>query len=203
MKTENETVYSFPKNPLEEVRAGVTVFRGKQYVDLRIYYKGDDGEFHPSKKGLTLSIELFPELEEAVKNCVRSWASKKGAWRSSLSTLRSSWFQGELPGAIPVFGMLVWRAPDTFRHDSGIDGGSEEGILHHSRGSARIVGKALAFPGFLDPTLDHPKDERVFIDLLHPLFVDSSVHTETQGRLEPFQPGKSGSPSSSLILNAS
>lgn len=67
MKTENETVYSFPKNPLEEVRAGVTVFRGKQYVDLRIYYKGDDGEFHPSKKGLTLSIELFPELEEAVK----------------------------------------------------------------------------------------------------------------------------------------
>ncbi|HOV86082.1 MAG TPA: transcriptional coactivator p15/PC4 family protein [Syntrophobacteraceae bacterium] len=67
MKTENEFVYSFPKNPLEEVRAGLTVFRGKQYVDLRIYYKGDDGEFHPSKKGLTLSIELFPELEEAVK----------------------------------------------------------------------------------------------------------------------------------------
>jgi len=32
-------------------------------VDIRIYYKGDDGEFHPSKKGVTLSVELFPELE--------------------------------------------------------------------------------------------------------------------------------------------
>jgi len=66
-KDESILVHSFPKNPLEEVRASLTVFKGKKYVDLRIYYKGDDGEFHPSKKGLTLSIELFPELEEAVK----------------------------------------------------------------------------------------------------------------------------------------
>ncbi len=67
MAKEDQLVYSFPKNPLEEVRASVTVFKGKQYVDLRIYYKGDDGEYHPSKKGLTLSLDLFPELEEAMR----------------------------------------------------------------------------------------------------------------------------------------
>mgnify|MGYP001007748265 FL=1 len=49
MAKEAQLIHSFPKNPLEEVRASLTVYKGKQYVDLRIYYKGDDGEFHPSK----------------------------------------------------------------------------------------------------------------------------------------------------------
>ena len=63
MAKEPQIAHSFPKNPLEEVRLSITVFKGKQYVDIRIYYKGDDGEFHPSKKGLTVAVELFPELE--------------------------------------------------------------------------------------------------------------------------------------------
>lgn len=65
-KDESILVHSFPKNPLEEVRASLTVFKGKKYVDLRIYYKGDDEEFLPSKKGLTIALDLFPELEEAI-----------------------------------------------------------------------------------------------------------------------------------------
>ncbi len=68
MAKEPQIVHSFPKNPLEEVRSSVTYYKGKQYVDIRIYYKGDDGEFHPSKKGVTLSVELFPELEAGFQN---------------------------------------------------------------------------------------------------------------------------------------
>lgn len=64
---EAQVVHSFPKNPLEEVRASLSIYKGKQYVDLRIYYKGDDGEYHPSKKGLTISLDLFAELEESVR----------------------------------------------------------------------------------------------------------------------------------------
>jgi hypothetical protein len=67
MAKESKILHSFPKNPLEEVRSSVTFFKGKQYVDIRIYYKGDDGEYHPSKKGLTLSVDLFPELEIGVQ----------------------------------------------------------------------------------------------------------------------------------------
>lgn len=65
-KDEARVVHSFPKNPLEEVRASVTVYKGKQYLDLRVYYKGDDDEYRPSKKGLTLALDLFQELEKAV-----------------------------------------------------------------------------------------------------------------------------------------
>ncbi|MCU0596609.1 MAG: transcriptional coactivator p15/PC4 family protein, partial [Desulfobacterota bacterium] len=61
MAKEAQLVHSFPKNPLEEVRISLSVYRGKQYIDLRIYYKGDDGEFHPSKKGLTVSPDLLPD----------------------------------------------------------------------------------------------------------------------------------------------
>jgi hypothetical protein len=67
MSKEPQVVYTFPKNPLEEVRASITVYKGKQYVDLRIFYKGDDGEYHPSKKGLTISLDLFSELDKAVE----------------------------------------------------------------------------------------------------------------------------------------
>ena len=67
MAKEAQLVQSFPKNPLEEIRVSISVYRGKQYIDLRIYYKGDDGEFHPSKKGLTLSPDLLPDLVEAVE----------------------------------------------------------------------------------------------------------------------------------------
>ncbi len=66
MSKETQMIHSFPKNALEEIRVSISHYRGKQYIDLRVYYKTDDGEFHPSKKGVTLSPDLFPELEEAV-----------------------------------------------------------------------------------------------------------------------------------------
>ena len=67
MSEKAQLIHAFPKNPLEEIRISLTEFKKKQYLDLRVYYKGDDGEYHPSKKGLTLSLDLLSELEEAVK----------------------------------------------------------------------------------------------------------------------------------------
>jgi hypothetical protein len=67
MSKENQTVYSFPKNPTEEIRASLSSYKGKQYLDLRVYYLGDDDEYHPSKKGITVAPDLLGELEEAVR----------------------------------------------------------------------------------------------------------------------------------------
>ncbi|ROQ90975.1 transcriptional coactivator p15/PC4 family protein [Desulfosoma caldarium] len=64
---ENRLIHAFQKNALEEIRVALNVFRGKEYIDIRIYYKGDDGEYRPSKKGVTLSPELLPDLQDAVK----------------------------------------------------------------------------------------------------------------------------------------
>ena len=62
-----QLIHAFPKNPLEEIRVSLTVFKKKQYIDLRVYYKGDEGEYHPSKKGITISLVLFPDLVEAIE----------------------------------------------------------------------------------------------------------------------------------------
>lgn len=67
MSEESKVVYSFSKNALEEVRASITSFKGKKYLDIRIYYKTDDGDYKPSKKGITLSPALIDEIEEAVR----------------------------------------------------------------------------------------------------------------------------------------
>lgn len=63
----SQILYSFPKNAMEEVRASLTDYKGKKYIDLRVFYKGDHDEMKPSKKGLTLAPELIFELENALQ----------------------------------------------------------------------------------------------------------------------------------------
>ena len=66
--TDNDvhTIHTFRKNSLEQVRASLTHYKGREYADLRVYYQGGDGDFHPSRKGLTLALERLGDLEEAV-----------------------------------------------------------------------------------------------------------------------------------------
>jgi hypothetical protein len=67
MGEENQMVYSFQKNALEEIRVSISTFKGRKYLDIRVFYQGDDGEYKPSKKGVALSPELLPELETAIQ----------------------------------------------------------------------------------------------------------------------------------------
>ncbi len=63
---EDKVVSSFKRNPTEEVRATLKEFRGRRYLDLRIYYQDDQGEWKPTRKGVSLSTDFMPELKEAV-----------------------------------------------------------------------------------------------------------------------------------------
>ncbi len=67
MADDQKVVHSFQKNALEEVRVSITSFKGKKYFDIRVYYRADDGEFKPSKKGITLAPSLIEDMEEAVR----------------------------------------------------------------------------------------------------------------------------------------
>ena len=66
MADESTLVHSFQKNALEEVRISISSYKGRKYLDIRVYYQGDDGEYKPSKQGVALSPELLPELETAI-----------------------------------------------------------------------------------------------------------------------------------------
>ncbi len=65
---DDKVIYSFEKNSLEEVRFSLNSFKGKRYLDIRIYYKSlEDGTLKPSKKGITLAPSFIDELEEGIK----------------------------------------------------------------------------------------------------------------------------------------
>jgi len=62
-----EVIASFEKNSMEEVRVSLTEFKGKELIDLRVYYQPEDGEEkRPTKKGITIASEKFPELKKAI-----------------------------------------------------------------------------------------------------------------------------------------
>ena len=51
----------------EKVRAKLRTFKGKAYADIRLHCTGEDGKVLPTKKGLSVSIDLLPDLVTAVK----------------------------------------------------------------------------------------------------------------------------------------
>ncbi len=56
-----------PKNAVETVCMAITEFRGKTYADLRVYYRDDDGELKPTRKGLCVSPELWPDFANGIQ----------------------------------------------------------------------------------------------------------------------------------------
>ncbi len=62
----NQPIDTFGKNAAEEASVSLTQFKGYDLIDLRVYYCATDGEPIPTKKGVTMSIELYPNLRDAI-----------------------------------------------------------------------------------------------------------------------------------------
>lgn len=61
------TIYTFRKNSMEDVRASLTIYKNKVLADLRVYFRrSEDVLYKPCPKGLTLDPDLVPELVKAV-----------------------------------------------------------------------------------------------------------------------------------------
>ena len=56
-----------PKSSLEQIQVGISSFRDHDYVDVRTHFKADDGEWRPTKKGITLPQDRLPELIAALE----------------------------------------------------------------------------------------------------------------------------------------
>ena len=72
-ESERTLIFEFEKNSAEVVRTSISEFKGKQYVDFRVWMSGaacDPGEKRPTKKGLTISTEILPDLLKAVQAAI-------------------------------------------------------------------------------------------------------------------------------------
>jgi len=73
---EDRVIDSFRRTPTEEVRATLRTYRGRRYMDVRVYYLDDEGEFRPTKKGVNLSVEYVPELTAMIGKLVKAAAEE-------------------------------------------------------------------------------------------------------------------------------
>jgi len=62
----SELVYKFAKNSFEEVRVSIQEYKGRRYLSLWVWFKNDEDNWQPSKKGLNLSLDLLGDLKKAV-----------------------------------------------------------------------------------------------------------------------------------------
>jgi hypothetical protein len=71
MENQDENVlYTFDKSNTEQVRIRETTFKGKEYIDIRIYAQNQMHEYIPTKKGVMLSREKMQELKKALNDLI-------------------------------------------------------------------------------------------------------------------------------------
>jgi len=76
-----KTLYTFAKNSQEEVRVSVGRFKGRDILNIRVYYETDDGRKCPSKKGLAMSLSLVSKLKAGIDMALAEWEKLPGESR--------------------------------------------------------------------------------------------------------------------------
>jgi hypothetical protein len=61
-----ELITSFKKNSFEEIRVSIQDYKGRRYLSLWCWFKSDDDNWQPTKKGLTISLDLLGDLKKAI-----------------------------------------------------------------------------------------------------------------------------------------
>ncbi len=64
------------RNPTERLRISTENFKGRDYIDVRIYYEADDGEWKPTKKGVTIAPDKVEEVIGLLTKAGEEFASK-------------------------------------------------------------------------------------------------------------------------------
>jgi hypothetical protein len=79
----SQPICEFSKNVREKVVLSLSEFKGQHYLDTRIFTAPENGGPDiPTKKGITLAVDLYPQFREAlgqlesalVREC---WIDKK------------------------------------------------------------------------------------------------------------------------------
>lgn len=72
MKTKENKFVEIQKNDFGCIRVSKSTFKGHELVDIRKYYKADDG-FKPTPKGVALHPEILPELIKTLQQMAKEY----------------------------------------------------------------------------------------------------------------------------------
>lgn len=58
---------SIERNATEELQISINEYKGKKYVDMRIFYTTDEGDsWNPTKKGVTIAPDKIEDVKVAL-----------------------------------------------------------------------------------------------------------------------------------------
>lgn len=63
----NQTITTIEKNSIDEIRVGLSDFKGHDLIGVRVFAETDKGEKVPTKKGLTCNVRLIADLIKALQ----------------------------------------------------------------------------------------------------------------------------------------
>ncbi len=61
----------------DKIIVTVKEFKGKQYIDLRTYFQNDDGEWIPTKKGISLTPDNLDEMIQFLQKAKKAAPAKE------------------------------------------------------------------------------------------------------------------------------
>ncbi len=68
MADDRKVLYEIKRNSTETLRVSLSTFKGRTYVDIRLFFESDDADdLQPTKKGVTVTPELWDEFHKAVE----------------------------------------------------------------------------------------------------------------------------------------
>lgn len=77
MAEEGKMLATVPRNATEQMQIAIKEYRGKSYLDMRIFYTTDDGaNWLPTKKGVTCSPENLETLRDAIDEAIKEFTTE-------------------------------------------------------------------------------------------------------------------------------
>lgn len=72
--SEPKLLSTIPRSSTEQIQISINEYKGKQYLDLRIYYTTDNGaNWLPTKKGITVSPENLESFKDAIEEAIKEF----------------------------------------------------------------------------------------------------------------------------------
>jgi hypothetical protein len=56
------------RSQTEAIRISTEEFKGRAYIDVRIYFEDNEGEWKPTKKGVTINPDKLEQVIELLRN---------------------------------------------------------------------------------------------------------------------------------------
>lgn len=85
----SELIARIDRGIKEDIRVSLTEFKGKQYIDIRSYFQVEDGKDRVrTRKGITISVSMYPELKKAIAELEKVLIKKKLIDKEDLTSQR-------------------------------------------------------------------------------------------------------------------